>query len=90
MGAYHGQRSFDAFSHSKAVLHRVPHFDAPMRYPPFTPLKQSMLGFLTQPQLARWFDRARNIVGSKDFVIAFLAALLMAPGGGNRAGRAKL
>lgn len=34
MGAYHGQYSFDAFTHYKAVMYRSTRIDPSMRYPP--------------------------------------------------------
>ncbi|CAD5178550.1 unnamed protein product [Musa acuminata subsp. malaccensis] len=43
MGSYHGRFSFDAFSHKKAVLSRGFYGEIPMRYPPYTPLKQKVL-----------------------------------------------
>ncbi|XP_065043692.1 aldehyde dehydrogenase family 3 member H1-like isoform X2 [Musa acuminata AAA Group] len=43
MGSYHGRFSFDAFSHKKAVLSRGFSGEIPMRYPPYTPLKQKVL-----------------------------------------------
>eukprot|EP00243_Klebsormidium_subtile_P002903 TRINITY_DN15924_c0_g1_i1.p1 TRINITY_DN15924_c0_g1~~TRINITY_DN15924_c0_g1_i1.p1 ORF type:complete len:479 (+),score=126.81 TRINITY_DN15924_c0_g1_i1:242-1678(+) len=42
MGAYHGKYSFDTFSHKKAVCRKVLAFDADIRYPPYTPKKQSI------------------------------------------------
>ena len=35
MGAYHGKRSFDIFSHERAVLKTTTKFDFPLRYPPY-------------------------------------------------------
>jgi acyl-CoA reductase-like NAD-dependent aldehyde dehydrogenase len=35
MGAYHGKRSFDTFSHSKGILTRSNLIDMPLRYPPY-------------------------------------------------------
>lgn len=35
MGSYHGQTSFDLFSHQKSVLHRGTWLDLPLRYPPY-------------------------------------------------------
>ncbi len=35
MGSYHGQNSFDVFSHQKSVLHRGTWLDLPLRYPPY-------------------------------------------------------
>ena len=43
MGSYHGEFSFDAFSHKKAVLYRSFAGDAPDRYPPYTPGKQKQM-----------------------------------------------
>lgn len=35
MGAYHGKKSFEVFSHDKSVLHQTTLFDLPVRYPSF-------------------------------------------------------
>ncbi len=35
MGAYHGKRGFDAFSHSKSIVDKKTWMDLPMRYQPF-------------------------------------------------------
>ncbi|WP_347156760.1 aldehyde dehydrogenase [Pontibacter chitinilyticus] len=35
MGSYHGQASFDLFSHKKSVVHRGTWLDLPLRYPPY-------------------------------------------------------
>ncbi|MCO5583476.1 hypothetical protein L7F22_037387 [Adiantum nelumboides] len=43
MGKYHGKYSFETFSHIKPVLVRSIGADASVRYPPFTPAKQSIL-----------------------------------------------
>jgi aldehyde dehydrogenase (NAD+) len=43
MGSYHGQAGFDTFSHLKTVMKRSFMFDIPLRYPPFTSLKFSLL-----------------------------------------------
>ncbi|XP_077224274.1 aldehyde dehydrogenase family 3 member H1-like isoform X2 [Tasmannia lanceolata] len=43
MGSYHGKFSFDAFSHKKAVMYRSFGGEAPVRYPPYTPQKLSLL-----------------------------------------------
>ncbi|KAJ4837754.1 Aldehyde dehydrogenase 3 member H1 [Turnera subulata] len=43
MGSYHGKNSFDAFSHRKAVLYRHFLLDIPLRYPPYTRVKQRIL-----------------------------------------------
>ncbi|MFZ3230983.1 MAG: aldehyde dehydrogenase family protein [Pseudobdellovibrio sp.] len=39
MGNYHGQFSFDTFTHAKSVLKKTFWFDAPFRYPPYSNLK---------------------------------------------------
>ena len=36
MGAYHGQRGFEAFSHMKSIVDKKTWMDLPMRYQPFT------------------------------------------------------
>lgn len=45
MGAYHGKRSFDVFSHAKAVFHKPfsPDTLAPTIMPPFTQLKETII-----------------------------------------------
>ena len=35
MGAYHGKRSFDTFSHQKSVLKKANWIDIPLRYAPY-------------------------------------------------------
>jgi aldehyde dehydrogenase (NAD+) len=35
IGSYHGQKSFETFSHRKSILKRSFRLDAPLRYPPF-------------------------------------------------------
>jgi len=35
MGSYHGNKSFESFSHMKSVLKKTNWFDAPQRYPPY-------------------------------------------------------
>ena len=34
LGAYHGQASFDCFTHQRSVLRRSFAFDSKLRYPP--------------------------------------------------------
>ncbi|MFS4415226.1 aldehyde dehydrogenase [Maribacter sp. 2307ULW6-5] len=36
IGAYHGKRSFDLFSHHKSIVKKANWFEAPVRYPPYT------------------------------------------------------
>ncbi|MDJ0819349.1 MAG: aldehyde dehydrogenase [Desulfobacterales bacterium] len=35
IGSYHGQKSFETFSHRKSILKRSFRLDAPLRYPPY-------------------------------------------------------
>ncbi|KAH8044714.1 hypothetical protein JL720_16979 [Aureococcus anophagefferens] len=44
MGAYHGEHSFRAHSHQKAVLYKTPCLDLDARYPPYSPLRAWTLG----------------------------------------------
>jgi aldehyde dehydrogenase (NAD+) len=46
LGAYHGQHSFDAFSHKKAVLVNGTLFDLPVRYFPWMQYKEKILRLL--------------------------------------------
>ncbi|MEG3658539.1 aldehyde dehydrogenase [Arenibacter palladensis] len=40
IGAYHGKRSFDLFSHQKSIIKKANWLDAPLRYPPYNlPMK---------------------------------------------------
>jgi aldehyde dehydrogenase (NAD+) len=43
MGAYHGQHSFETFSHRKSVLKRGFKFDVKMMYPPYTKWRTNMV-----------------------------------------------
>ncbi len=43
MGAYHGRRGFDTFTHYKSVLKTPVLFDNPLRYPPFGSGKMSLI-----------------------------------------------
>ena len=43
MGSYHGKKSFDTFSHEKSVLKKSTYIDMPVRYMPYTPLKDRLL-----------------------------------------------
>ena len=35
MGAYHGKRGFDAFSHTKSIVRKSTRLDLPIRYQPY-------------------------------------------------------
>jgi aldehyde dehydrogenase (NAD+) len=43
MGAYHGRRGFETFSHCKAVLSKPALPEPPLQYPPYTTLRQRLL-----------------------------------------------
>lgn len=43
MGAYHGKRGFDAFSHHKSIVDKKTWLDLPMRYQPYTSLSRKIV-----------------------------------------------
>lgn len=43
MGSYHGKKSFDTFTHKKAILNRKLHPDLPMRYAPYSAGKDALI-----------------------------------------------
>ena len=43
MGAYHGKRGFDAFSHTKSIVNKATWMDLPMRYQPYTKSNEKLL-----------------------------------------------
>jgi aldehyde dehydrogenase (NAD+) len=45
MGSYHGQKSFDLFSHKKSVLVKPFWGDATMRYAPYNSWKLKLIRF---------------------------------------------
>lgn len=50
MGAYHGKRSFDLFTHHKPVVHRKTWPDIDLRYPPYSRKLKNLRRFL------KWFS----------------------------------
>jgi aldehyde dehydrogenase (NAD+) len=46
MGSYHGQTSFDTFSHRKSVLVKSTRLDPPLFYPPYSSTKERLLKHL--------------------------------------------
>ncbi len=48
MGAYHGKRGFDAFSHHKSILDHKTFPDLPMRYQPYSRLKDKMIAMFVK------------------------------------------
>lgn len=43
MGAYHGKRGFDAFTHEKSMVDKKTFIDLPMRYHPYTKLHKKLV-----------------------------------------------
>ena len=43
MGAYHGKKSFDTFSHEKSILKKANWLDLPMRYQPYKKLNLKLI-----------------------------------------------
>ena len=43
MGSYHGRKSFETFSHEKSVVKKYTWLDLPMRYQPYTALKERLV-----------------------------------------------
>ncbi|MEE1142842.1 MAG: aldehyde dehydrogenase family protein [Bacteroidales bacterium] len=48
MGAYHGKKSFDTFSHYKSILKTHKNFEFKIKYPPYTSLKQRIIKLLME------------------------------------------
>ncbi len=47
MGAYHGKESYLAFTHRKGVLDKSTRIDPPIRYPPYTDVKNKIVSLLS-------------------------------------------
>ena len=43
MGAYHGKRGFDTFTHEKSIVDKKTFFDLPMRYRPYIPFYEKLM-----------------------------------------------
>lgn len=43
MGSYHGKKSFETFSHEKSIVKKYNWIDLPMRYQPYTQMKDKMI-----------------------------------------------
>lgn len=48
MGSYHGKKSFDTFSHEKSIVDKKTWFDFPMRYKPYTGMKDKIIRFFVK------------------------------------------
>ena len=47
IGAYHGRKTFETFSHTKPVMYQSTLFDWPFRYPPFQGWKLKLIKLMT-------------------------------------------
>ena len=43
MGSYHGKKSFETFSHEKSIVDKSTWMDLPVRYMPYSPIKDKLL-----------------------------------------------
>lgn len=43
MGSYHGKKSFETFSHEKSIVKKYTWIDMPMRYQPYTKMKEKLV-----------------------------------------------
>ena len=43
MGGYHGKAGFEEFSHTRSIVDKKTWIDLPMRYQPYTSLKDRMI-----------------------------------------------
>ena len=43
MGSYHGKKGFETFSHYKSIVDKKTWIDLPMRYQPYTPLREKLI-----------------------------------------------
>ena len=43
MGSYHGKKSFDTFTHEKSIMKKYTFMDMPLRYQPYTEIKELMV-----------------------------------------------
>lgn len=43
MGSYHGRRGFETFSHVKSIVEKPSRLELPLRYQPYTPLKDKVI-----------------------------------------------
>ena len=43
MGGYHGKAGFEEFSHTRSIVDKKTWMDLPMRYQPYTSLKDRMI-----------------------------------------------
>jgi len=83
MGAYHGYKSFEIFSHQKSVLVKGLSTDPSLRFPPYTPSKiqwLDRLNGLKLPKLSRFYPLvvlglAAVIYMQREYIRHFLKSL---------------
>ena len=77
MGAYHGHRTFDCFTHHKAVVKRSNFGDVPMRYPPYSVSDQKIMRSALRPHVATYYNLLVNLIFDKKNVALFLLCLYL-------------
>jgi len=80
MGSYHGKRTFDAFTHEKAVLRRFNILDAPQRYPPYTNLDQMVMNVALHPKVSFYYGRVGHMLSDKKNIALALMSAYIARG----------
>mmetsp|Transcript_9371 Transcript_9371/g.15286 ORF Transcript_9371/g.15286 Transcript_9371/m.15286 type:complete len:521 (+) Transcript_9371:1762-3324(+) len=77
MGSYHGKRTFDAFTHQKAVIKRLNILDQSTRYPPYTPQKQFVMNLAFTPQISYYYNRLAHVLtDKKNVALALMSAYI--------------
>lgn len=75
LGTYHGKRTFDNFTHLKAVMKRTMLIDPPQRYPPFTQDKVMFLNLAFYPPISYYYSKFAHTFGDiKNLALLALGA----------------
>ena len=45
MGSYHGKKGFDTFTHYRSIVKKYTWIDIPIRYMPYTKMKDKLIRF---------------------------------------------
>jgi len=88
MGSYHGERSFNTFTHEKAVLEKSPVLDESIfmkpllqaRFPPYTPIKQKLVAIFGGPLAEKAVNFPIPMLRSKMFWIFMIIYYLWSNG----------
>ncbi|KDO26094.1 hypothetical protein SPRG_08455 [Saprolegnia parasitica CBS 223.65] len=74
MGAYHGHKSFEVFSHAKSVLYKHFILDIAQRYQPYTPFARQLFGLVMYPAPRAWVKALQRAlsVGVVGLVLALV------------------